>query len=83
MVAPSRGLPDDMQQMAAASGRLVCNQVQQVISVCITSSRLPSLGSGCTLSALVGSGPLYLLTSSHSGEAGGTTKRLPMQVGSS
>ena len=44
--------------MAPASGKPVCNGVQQQIaSVCFTSSLLPSLGSGCTQSALRGSGP--------------------------
>ena len=39
------------------SSRHVCNKVQQVTLVCVTSFRLTSLGSGCFLSALGGSGP--------------------------
>ena len=70
MVSCSRGFPDDMQQVSPASGRTVCYEVQQQgTSVCFTSSRLPSLGSGCSQLALGWSGPLYLPTSSHSGQS--------------
>ena len=50
MVTPSRGLPVNMHQVAQTSND--CNQVQQVTSVCVTSSRSPGMGSGCTQPAL-------------------------------
>ena len=83
VVSSSRGLPDDVQQVASTSSRPVCNKVQQVKSACVNSCRLPGLGSGCTQSTLGGSGLQYLPTSSHFGQSGGKTKslvvRLPMQ----
>ena len=45
-----------MQEVEPTSSRSVCNELQQQItSVCVTSPRLPSLGSGGTQSALGGS----------------------------
>ena len=41
--------------------------------------RFPRLGSSCTQSPMGGPGPIYLLTSSHSGQSGGKAKRLPVQ----
>ena len=79
MVCPSRDLPNDMQQVAHTSGRDICNKVQlQVTAVCLIISRLPSLGSVCTLSALGGSGPLCLPNNSLTGPSGGETKVLPV-----
>ena len=40
---------------------------------------VPSLGSGCTQSALGGSGPICLPTGSHLGQSGGEVAGLPMQ----
>ena len=79
VVSPSRGLPVDMHQVAPSLDRPVCNDVQQVTSVCVTSFMLPSLGSRCTQSALGGPGPICLSTSSHSGQSGGEAKALPLQ----
>ena len=42
-------------------------------------SQPPSLGSGCPQSALGGSGPVCLPTSSHLGQSGGEIARLPVQ----
>ena len=54
-----------MQQVVTTSARSVCNKVQQqVASVCFTSGRLPSLHFEYTQSAVGGSGPLCLPTSS-------------------
>ena len=66
--------------MAPTSNRPICNKVQQqVASVCVSSSRLPSVGSRCTQSTLGGPGPIYLPTSVHSGQGGGKTEGLPLQ----
>ena len=48
VVSPSRGLPVDKHQVGPTSDRPVCTEVQQVTSVCVTSSRIPSLGNRCT-----------------------------------
>ena len=56
-VSPSRGLPNNMQQVALASDRPFCHDVrQQVTSVCVTSSGPPGLGSKRTQPAMGGSG---------------------------
>ena len=69
-----------MQQVAPASSRPVCNEAQQQItSVCVTSFRTPSLGSGCTQSALGGSGPLCVPTNSHLEQSGSEVAGLPVQ----
>ena len=73
------GFPVNLHQVAPTSDSHFCNKVQQVTSVCATSFRPPSLGSGCTQPALGGSGPLCSPTSSHSGQSGGEIKGLPVQ----
>ena len=80
VVPPSRGFPSYMQQVAPASDRPVCHEVQQqVASVCITVTGSPGHSSGCTQSAMGGSGRVRLLTSSHLGQNGGEVAGLPMQ----
>ena len=80
VVSPSRDLSDDMQEVAPASGSPLCSDVQQQsTSVCVISSRHPSLGSGCTRSTLAGTGNLCLTTISHSGQTGGKSTGLTMQ----
>ena len=80
VVSPSRGLPINMQQVAPAHNRLICHEVQQqVASVCVTSTRSPGHGSGCTQSTMGGSGRIRLPTSSHLGQSGGEVAGLPMQ----
>ena len=76
-VVPSpRGVPSYMHPVASAPSGLVCHQIQQQTStVCVTGSRPPGLGSGCTQSVLGRSGP----TSSHLGQSGGEVTRLPLQ----
>ena len=59
---------------------LFATKVQQVTSVCFTSSRLHSLGSGCTQPALGGSEPLYLPKSSHSGKGVAKLKDYPCRI---
>ena len=80
MVPPSRGLQNDMLQVAPAPSGPVCHQVQQQAApLCLTGPSPPSLGSGCPQSALGGSGPVCLPTSSHLGQSGGEIARLPVQ----
>ena len=74
-----RGLPSDMQQVAPASDRPICHEVQQVASVCVTGSGSPGHSSGCSQSAMGGSGRVRLPTSSHLGQSGGEVAGLPMQ----
>ena len=62
---PPRGLPVNMHQVVPTSNRHVCNKVpQQITSVCVTSSRPPSMGSG----------PLCFPTSGHSMQRSGKTE---------
>ena len=66
VVSPSRGLPDNMQQVASAWNRPICHEVQQQLtSICVTSTGSPGLSSGCTQSAMGGSGRMCLPTSTH------------------
>ena len=75
-VVPSpRSVSSYMLPVAPASSGLVCHQFQQQTpTVCVTSSRSPGLGSGCTQP-----GPICLPTSSHLGQSGGETTGLPLQ----
>ena len=80
VVSTSRGLPVSMQQVASALNRSMCHEVQQqVTSICVTSTRPPGLGSGCTQSATGESGCVSHPTSSHLGQSGGEAAGLPMQ----
>ena len=80
VVSPSRGLPNNMQQVALASNRPICHEVQQqVASVCINGTGSPGHSSGCTQSAMGGFGHICLPTSSHLGQSGGEVAGLPMQ----
>ena len=54
-----------MQQVAQATDRPICNEVQQVAPVCVT--RTPGPSSGRTQPAMGGSGRLSLPTSNHLG----------------
>ena len=68
-----------MQQVALASNRPICHEVQQqVASVCVTGTGSPGHSSGCTQSAMGGSGRICLSTSSHLGQSGGKIAELPM-----
>ena len=59
---------------------LFCNKVQlQIATVCVTGSRLPILGSQCTLSTLGGPGLVCIPISRHSGPSGGKAEELPKQ----
>ena len=67
--------------MAPASDRFICHKVQQVISVCVTSTGAPGLGSGRTQSSVGGSGSICLPTSCHLGQSGGEVAGAPMFAG--
>ena len=79
VVSPSGGLPSNMQQAAQASNRPFCNFIQQqVVFVCVTSTRSPGHSSGFAQSSMVGSGSIHLSTISHIGQSGDVAG-LPMQ----
>ena len=80
VVSPSRGLPNNMQQLAPAKNRPFYHEVQQqVASVCVTGTRSPGHSSGCSQSAMGGFGRICLPTSSHLGQSAGEVAGLPMQ----
>ena len=80
VVPPSGSFSKVMQQMAPASDRPISHEVQpQITSVCISSTRLPGCSSGCTHSAMGGSGCIRLPTNHHIGQSGGEVTRLPVQ----
>ena len=69
-----------MQQMAPATDRPIRHKVQpQVTSVCVSSTRPPGCSSGCTHSAMGGSGCIRLPTDCHIGQSGGEVTGLPLQ----
>ena len=60
----------NMQQVAPVSNRLICHLVQQQVAlVCVTSTESPGHSSGCSQSAMVGSGSIHLPTISHIGQS--------------
>ena len=80
MVPPFRGFPNNMQQVAPASNRPICHEVQQQAAlVCFTSPGCPGHSSGRTQSAMGGSGCIRLPTSSHIGQSGGEVAGLLLQ----
>ena len=80
MVPPSRGFSSTMPQMAPTSDRPLRHEVQpQIASVCVSSTGPPGCSSGCTHSAMGGSGCIRLPTDRHIGQSGGETTGLPMQ----
>ena len=83
VISPSRGLQINMQQVAPGQDRLIHHGVQQVASVCVTGTESPDHSSGCTQSAMGGSGCIRLPTSSHIAQSGGEVAGLPMQENNS
>ena len=66
--------------MAPGQHRPIRHEVQQqVTSVCVTGTGSPGHCSGRPQSAMGGSGPLCLPTSSHLGQSGGEVAGFPMQ----
>ena len=79
VVSPSGGLPSNMQQVAPASTRPICHEVQQQVAlVCVTGTGSPGYSSECAQFAMVGSGSIHLLIVSHIGQSGHVTG-LPIQ----
>ena len=84
VVTSPRSLPSCMLQVAPSTSGPVCHQVQQqTATVCITGTRPPGLGSGCTQPFLGGPGPIRLPTGSHLGQSGGEAPGLPLQQNNS
>ena len=84
MVSLSSSVPSCMLKVAPATSGPVCHQVQQqTATVCVTGSRPPGLGSGCTQPLLGGPGPIRLPTGSHLGQSGGEAPGLPLQQNNS
>ena len=80
MVPPSRGISNNLLQVAPASDRPVCHKVQQqTTSVCVSSTRLHGHCSGFPQFAMGGSGCLCLPTNSSVEQSGGEVAGLPMQ----
>ena len=79
MVPPSRGFSNPVQQVAPASNRSLCHEIQQQIApVCITSSGSHGHCSGCTQLVMGESGRVCLPTDSHIGQSGGEVAGLPI-----
>ena len=84
VVTSSRSFSSHMLPVAPTPSGPVCHQVQQqTTSVCITGTRPPGLGSGCTQPLLGGPGPIRLPTGSHLGQSGGEAPGLPLQQNNS
>ena len=84
VVTSSGSVPSCMLKVAPATSGPVCHQVQQqTATVCVTGSRPPGLGSGCTQPLLGGPGPIRLPTGSHLGQSGREAPRLPLQQNNS
>ena len=79
MVPPARNLPSHMRQVASASNRSLCYEVQQQTApVRITGSGPQGHCSGCTQFVMGGPGRIRLPTDSHIGQSGGEVARLPV-----
>ena len=79
MVPPSRSFPSPVRQMASASNRSLCYEIQQQVApVCITSSGPHGHCSGCTQFVMGRSGRIRLPTDSHIGQSGGEVAGLPI-----
>ena len=79
MVSPPRGVPSDLQQIAPATNRPICYEVQQQATfLCVPSTGSPGHGSGCTQSAMGGYGRIHLPTNSHPGQGSRETTGHPL-----
>ena len=79
MVPPSRNLPSPVRQVASASNRSICYEVQQQAApVRITGTGPQGHCSGCTQFVMGRPGRLRLPTNSHFGQSGGEVARLPV-----
>ena len=77
MVSPSRSFPSPVRQVASASNRSLCYEIQ-VAPVCITSSGPHGHCSGCTQFVMGRSGRICLPKDSHIGQSGGEVAGLPI-----
>ena len=79
MVPPSRSFSSPVQQVAPASNRSLCYEIQQQVApVCITSSGPHGHCSGCTQFVMGRSERIRLPTDSHIGQSGGEVAGLPI-----
>ena len=79
MVPPSRGFSSPVQQVAPASNRSLCHEIQQQVApVCITGSGSHGHCSGCTQFIIGKSGRVRLPTDSDIGQSGGEVAGLPI-----
>ena len=79
MVPPARNLPSPMRQVASASNRSLCYEVQQQAApVRITGSGPQGHCSGWTQFVMGRPGRIRLPTDSHIGQSGGEVARLPV-----
>ena len=79
MVPPTRNLPSPMRQVASASNRSICYEVQQQAPpVRIAGTGPQGHCSGCTQFVMGRSGCIRLPTNSHFGQSGGEVTRLPV-----
>ena len=80
VVPYSGSFSEPVQEVAPASNRPLCHQVQlQTTSVCVSNSGSPSGGSGCSHPAMTGSGCLCLSTDRHLGQSSRKATGHPMQ----
>ena len=80
VVPPSAGIRSNMLQVAPASNRPLCHQIQQqATSLCVTLSRSPDLSSRCTQPTMGGSGSLCFRPNSHIGQGSREVAGLPVQ----
>ena len=83
MVPPSRGLPGNMQQVALASDRPVCHQIQQqTASICVSSTGSHGHCSG-RCQSVMGRSVRLCLPTSHFGQSGGEVTGHSMQEANS
>ena len=76
VVSPSIGLLINMQQVALASNRFICYEVQQQVT---SVSPVPDPLASAVDALMGGSGCICLPTSHHIGQSGGEVAGLPMQ----
>ena len=80
VVSPSRGLPKiSIRWHQPKKTYLQLGSTASCLCGVVTSTRSPAHSSGCTQSAIGGSGRIHLPTSSHIGQSGEEVAGLPMQ----
>ena len=78
VVTSSRSVQSYMLSVAPTTSGPVCHQIQQqTTTVCVTGSRPPGMGSGCTQPVMGESGSIRLSTSSHLGQSSGKLQDYP------